>query len=605
MRLFRLLYVAALLHPLAGGAQEPIRYGISFENAAHHEAEITIVFTDLEPGPLEIRMSRTSPGRYALHEFAKNVYNFRATGAGGRPVEVLRPDLHQWTVVGHGGEVRVRYTLYGDHADGTYTGIDRSHGHLNMPATFMWARGLEARPMELTVTVPPGSGWRVATQLQPTDDPYRFRSPDLAYFLDSPTEVSDFWETSWQVPGPDGEQTVRIALHHQGTEAEAREYARGARAIVEAEAAVYGVFPRFDFGTYTFLACYLPWADGDGMEHRNSTVLTSTGSLEANGTGLLGTVAHEFFHAWNTERIRAQGIEPFDFEAANVSQGLWFGEGFTSYYTPLAMWRAGLMDDESFARSMGGTANAVVGARGRRYFSPVEMSMQAPFVDAAVSVDPTNRQNTFLSYYTWGAGVGMALDLTLRTRFPGTTLDHVMQDMWRHHGSPEIPFAVSDVEASLARVSGDAAFARDFFARYVRGRDAPDYARLLAAVGIRLVHAAPGTPTLGPVRLSFTDQGAQIMGGTLVDTPLYDAGLDRGDRIVELGGAAVRSQGELQAVLAERRPGDTLPIRFWSRGSEHEGTVTMGQDERLVAELDPSASPAALALRRAWKEGVR
>lgn len=42
------------------------------------------------------------------------------------------------------------------------------------------------------------------------------------------------------------------------------------------------------------------------------------------------------------------------------------------------------------------------------------MSRRAPFVDAAVSVDPTNRVNTFVSYYTRGALLGLARDLTLR-----------------------------------------------------------------------------------------------------------------------------------------------------------------------------------------------
>ncbi len=32
--------------------------------------------------------------------------------------------------------------------------------------------------------------------------------------------------------------------------------------------------------------------------------------------------------------------------------------------------------------------------------------MQAPFVDAATSIDPDNRGNTFISYYTWGAASG-------------------------------------------------------------------------------------------------------------------------------------------------------------------------------------------------------
>jgi predicted metalloprotease with PDZ domain len=43
-------------------------------------------------------MSRSSPGRYALHEFAKNAYNFRATGEDGRTVTVSRPNNHQWDV---------------------------------------------------------------------------------------------------------------------------------------------------------------------------------------------------------------------------------------------------------------------------------------------------------------------------------------------------------------------------------------------------------------------------------------------------------------------------------------------------------------------------
>ncbi len=594
--------LALLAGPLA--AQAPVRYEIAFPDAEHHEARVTVRFEEIGPGPLEIRMSRTSPGRYALHEFAKNVYDVEARGVDGRAVEVTRPDLHQWDVAEHGGAVEFRYTLYGDRADGTYTGIDRTHAHLNMPATFVWARGLEARPVELRVSVPGDSGWRVATQLAPTDDAYRFTAPDLAYFLDSPTEVSDFWAAEWEIPGPDGPQTVRIALHHDGTEAEARAYAEAAAAIVEAESAVYGARPRFDFGTYTFLACYLPWVDGDGMEHRNSTILTSTRSLEESMTGLLGTVAHEFFHAWNIERIRPAALEPFDFEDANVTGALWFGEGFTSYYTNVALWRAGLIDDEAFASRLGGTVNAVVNAPARAYFSPVQMSTQAPFVDAAVSVDPTNRANTFLSYYTWGSAIGLALDLTLRTRYPGLTLDHLMREMWARHGSPEIPYVVDDIEAALARVTGDPAFARDFFRRFVRGSDVADYAALLGAAGFELGRAEPGRATLGRVFLRGEDEGLRVVGATLVGTPLYEAGVDRGDLIRSVDGRGVRSEEELDALLAARAPGDEVTLAFRSRGSEVEATVVLQEDPTLAAVPTPGAPAARLAFRDAWRAGL-
>ena len=60
-------------------SQTSSSYTISFENALHHEAQISATFTNLQSEHVEFRMSRSSPGRYALHEFAKNVYHVKVT----------------------------------------------------------------------------------------------------------------------------------------------------------------------------------------------------------------------------------------------------------------------------------------------------------------------------------------------------------------------------------------------------------------------------------------------------------------------------------------------------------------------------------------------
>jgi predicted metalloprotease with PDZ domain len=62
-------------------------YTISFRNAEHHEAVITANFPNITTDTLSIRMSRTSPGRYALHEFAKNIYNLTASDGKGNIFE--------------------------------------------------------------------------------------------------------------------------------------------------------------------------------------------------------------------------------------------------------------------------------------------------------------------------------------------------------------------------------------------------------------------------------------------------------------------------------------------------------------------------------------
>ncbi len=80
-----------------------VSYRFSFPEPQHHWMKVEAVFTELERGPLELRMSRSSPGRYSQHDFAKNVYDVQAFGVDGTPLDVMRPDPHGWTVTQHGG----------------------------------------------------------------------------------------------------------------------------------------------------------------------------------------------------------------------------------------------------------------------------------------------------------------------------------------------------------------------------------------------------------------------------------------------------------------------------------------------------------------------
>ena len=116
---------------------QTVHYEISFENAIHHEAVIGGKFSNLQSDTVTFRMSRSSPGRYALHEFAKNVYNFKAKDGAGNVLSISRPNPYQWDVTGHDGTINVSYTLFANRGDGTYSQIDETHAHLNMPATFI------------------------------------------------------------------------------------------------------------------------------------------------------------------------------------------------------------------------------------------------------------------------------------------------------------------------------------------------------------------------------------------------------------------------------------------------------------------------------------
>ncbi len=584
----------------AVGSEEPVRYEIRFDNADHHESEVTATFSSVPGGVLELAMSRSSPGRYALHEFAKNVYRLRAEDGAGRALEIEHPEPSRWDVAGHDGTVVVRYTIFGDRLDGTYLAIDNTHAHLNMPATFVWARGLESRPIELTI-LPPRPEWKVATQLRPTERANRFQAPDLYYFLDSPTEVGPLEIHEWSVNGDGAAQTIRLAIHHQGDQAQGEAYARLARAVVREEIAIFGELPRFDHGTYTFIADYLPYAAGDGMEHRNSTVLTASRSLE-DPLDNIGTLAHEFFHAWNVERIRPRSLEPFDFEEANLSGELWFAEGFTSYYDDLTLKRASITDLDRYARAIGGSLDVIVNAPGRRLFSPVGMSEQAAFVDAAVSIDPTNRENTYASYYPYGAVLALGLDLSIRERYPGKSLDDFMRGLWRDYGRSEVPYRLTDLETMLAEIT-DAGFARDYFDRFIESGGLPDFERLLALAGLELRRPRANDVWLG-ARLELDGGDLRVATRPLAGSPLYDAGADRGDRVLELDGRAVGKDRSLSEALEGLSPGDRISIAFDKRGERRIATLVFQGDPGIEVvpfeETGREVTPAAARFRDSW-----
>jgi predicted metalloprotease with PDZ domain len=595
----------------AAVAQAPTEYRISFPAPEHHYAEVEVTFPSA-PATLEARMSRSSPGRYAIHEFAKNVFDVKALDGKGKPLSITRPDPYRWNVTGHDGTVRITYKIFGNRVDGTYLGIDSTHAHMNIPATFMWARGFEKRPVRVTFTQPKGTTWKVATQLFPTNDPFTFTAPNFQYFMDSPTEMSDFGTRSFKVRNGDGKEfTIITAVHHDGPDAALDAYVAGTEKIVREQGAIFGEYPEFDTGTYTFLGDYVPWGGGDGMEHRNSTVVASAVSFKNPQTAqqMLGTVSHEFFHAWNVERIRPKGLEPFNFEEANMSDAMWIAEGFTQYYGSLVMGRAGLRPAEQTLLSLANSALGVATHPAKRFRSAVQMSQHAPYSDAARSVDETNFSYSFISYYTYGSALALALDLELRGRSNGRlSLDDYMRMMWKMHGRKDPspagivgkPYTLEDARERLAEVSGDPPFARDFFARFVEGREAPDYARLLAPAGIVVRKRNAGAAWTG-LQMDRTNTAA--VGGLVpFGTPAFAAGLEQEDVITSIGGTAFTT---LAAALKDRKPGDQVPIEFRRpSGVVVKATLTLAEDPALQAVTIESTggtlTPEQKAFRDSW-----
>jgi predicted metalloprotease with PDZ domain len=597
--------LALVLGVFAGDAQR-VSYIVSFPNLAHHEAQIELVASNIPTRNAIFRMSRSSPGRYATHEFGKNVYDVKAFDEQNKPMTLNRTDGDIYEVPHHSGYVRLQYTLYGNYSDGTYVGLDPSGVHLNMPGAFMWMKGVDNIPITIHFNVPLEWHWTVATQLQPTTDSLTFSARGLQYFMDCPTKIGPLRYRKWQVKNPDGKvYDFRIALDGAGDDSAFTTFSGKVQQIVRQAQAVYGETPAYDYGTYTFLASINPYVHGDGMEHRNSTMI----SIPTNFRGedrLLDVFAHEFFHCWNVKRIRPRTLEPFNFEKSDMSHELWFAEGFTQYYGGLLVLRSGVgVDTDYVKRTVAGLIFVKTNTPGARLYSPVQASEMAVFTDAGVSVDKTNYPNIFSSYYPYGGAIALALDLELRSKY-GKTLDDLMQAAWKKFGKPEIPYTVPGLQDVLASVTGDRKFAETYFEKYIYGHEAIDYNTLLAPAGFLLKKTSEGKAWIGGAR--YTEkEGLIIEGNTQRGTPLYDAGLDVDDKILSIDNQDIRTVAELNKVLDRLHPGAAVSVRYLHRLDE--------KTTRLVAAEDPAESvvtfekaglpvtPAIMQFRKHWLGG--
>ncbi|NJC28092.1 M61 family metallopeptidase [Neolewinella antarctica] len=609
MRTFLLVFFSVL--SLTGHAQldwvvdhpGTIVYTLDLKNVQQHELRITADFPAVSPGVFTVRMPQSSPGRYAQHNFAKNVYDLKAYSASGKELSVYPSDVAEWRIAGHGGSVKLVYTLFANGGDGTYSGIDARKLHLNMPATFLYGDELNDRPIILKIKEGQQPDWTMASQLVPlpfTHYGSRDRAaPNYAYFYDSPTLVGTIMRGEFAVENPDGKtQMIELAMMHEGTRAEFDAYLAWTKDVVLTQQRVFGELPDFDYGRYTFLCAYNPWIGGDGMEHRNSTICSASTSLAEAAERLIGTVSHEFFHCWNVERIRPASLEPFNFDHANVSGELWFAEGFTSYFDDLSLVRAGIQSPEDYAAGLTNQLNYVLLSPGRQHRGPIAMSQQAPFVDAATANDPDNFGNTFVSYYPYGSTIGLALDLELRAR--GQRLDDVMQLMWQRYGKTEIPYHIRDIQLVVGAVAGDQSWAEAWFMRHIYNSELPDFAPYFAEYGLTLRQEQPDSVAFYGLRLRERDGVVSVVRPVPENSPLYAAGLDVDSEIISLNGVSVASTDDWDEVVRDLKIGQTYALKFEQLGVEKTGSFVAVASPKLILQVNKTANAKALIRRASW-----
>ena len=590
-------------------AQEPplksITYRLSMSRPVSHLFEVQIIVElpeQLKDKPLQFQMSKWSPGRYAVFDFAKNVQEFRANGVA------TRIDGHTWSVNPKGRtSVTVSYKVYGNDLSGTFSQLDSRHANYNGASIFMYVVGHKPDPVRLTIEAP--AGWRIVNGRTERLGQTEWLFPNWDILIDTATEIAPDWtQDTFEVNG----KKYHVVVHSFGPEGGKRAaLVRDIEKVVRAQIAMWGA-PEFE--EYTFLLHFA--ADdrsGDGMEHLTSTQIIQPGALADPGTyeNTLGTVSHEFFHVWNVKRLRPQELGPMDFTRPLATRSLWIAEGFTNYYGRLMLTRAGLWDAKKFLNRKAETIDRIESAPGSRLMSAEESSLSAPFIDDAPHAQLVNLENTAISYYPKGELIGMVIDLLVRGRTKGkSSLDDIMRDMYEEFylKSPNSSYYLrgrgyqpEDLERIISRRTG--LDFSDFFKRHIRDVETLPYDEAFAYVGLRLVKTQSEEPFDAGLSLEFENSRAVKIENVRNNSPAEDAGLQANDEIVSLGGKAVRR--EWRRALARFRPGESIPVTVKRDRRTINTSIVLRQPERFDYRIEekPDATAEQKALRAAWLSG--
>jgi predicted metalloprotease with PDZ domain len=575
-----------------------LRYRLAVPRPESHLVEVELCFP-AEGGAVTVEMAAWCPGSYLIRDYARYLRDLVVEDAAtGRPLASAQVSKREWAIEpGQAAEVRVRYRVYGHELTVRTNHIDRTHAFLHGPALFLFPSAARDWPCELEVSAP--AGWPIETGLAGGEG--RYRAADVDELLDCPLHLGPVELRTFHAGG----RPIRLAVwghEERGGPFGLDDLVRDVGKVIDTHAARLGDLPCTG---YTFILMLSPGAYG-GLEHRSSSANLNSPFAFAQPKSyqeLVELLSHELFHAWNGKRLHPAVFDRFDYGRENYTRCLWVVEGLTSYYDRLAVRRAGVMTAGQYLGKLLEDWGRLQGVPGRFRQSLEDSSWNA--WQKLYRPDESN-VNTTVSYYLKGSVAMAVLDLELRRKSEGEIdLDRVLVHLWREFGARGRGYP-EDVRPIVEQATG--LDLGDFFARCIQGREDPDLAGALAALGLELAaswesYKKEDPTSRPPVWLGVVMQpgGGRTVGAVLDGGPAERAGLSPGDEIAAVNRYQVANEADLRGKLAGRAA-EAIELAVFRRGRLEMLALELehAPPTRLELSARADAGPVARKLYRDW-----
>jgi predicted metalloprotease with PDZ domain len=545
---------------------KPYVYTVRFPAPLTHYAEVEALIPTDGADSLELFMAVWTPGSYLVREYARQVENLAAGG-----LSVRKTRKNRWSVATSGAEVvNITYRVYCFELSVRTNWVDENFALLQGAATYLSVVGKLNRPHSVRLILP--DGWGASYSGLPRDGDH-FVAPDYDTLVDCPILAGNPTVHEFDVEGKPH------YLVHQGDTSlwDGPRSVADVEKIVRQQLSMWGSLP---YERYLFLNVLVDGAGRGGLEHKNSCCLISSRystRVRASHVTWLELVSHEFFHTWNVKRLRPVELGPFDYENENYTRALWLSEGFTEYYGPLMLVRAGITKTDEFLKSFS-IIEKLQTTPGR-----LTQSVELSSFDAWIKLyrPDENSVNTTISYYIKGAVIALLFDAKLRAGESNL-------DQW--------------LRLLYDRYSGDRGFedVKDqWLQSLVETTDELDYNPVLDLYGLRFKENISKKSWLG-----FTtkiDKGQLLITTVPRGTPAFDAGFSPEDEIVGINGYRVLPD-QWATRMEQLQPGEKIAVLVSRRGRLVTVDAALAEEPRRgwILEVKPDATPEQTRQLNAW-----
>jgi predicted metalloprotease with PDZ domain len=571
--------------PSAVQRKAGLQYEIRPVDPAGHLFEVRIRIATPAAEGQQLWLPAWIPGSYLIRDFARNIVTISAKSRR-KTVALTKLDKDTWQADALDGPLEIVYQVYSWDLSVRGAHLDQTHGFFNGTSVFLAVTGQENARCDVTIHPPRGrdyKNWRVATTLPRAGARLwgfgRYKASNYDELIDHPVEMGTF-DTAGFSAGGARHEIVITGAHDTDFD----RLISDLKPVCEAQIALFDPKgKRAPVSRYLFLTTTT--ADGyGGLEHRASTALICarkdlpyrgmSGTPDGYQT-FLGLASHEYFHTWNVKRVKPAEFAPYKLNTESYTELLWVFEGFTSYYDDLMLVRGGAITEAQYLKLLSRNISNVQRGPGRLLQSVAQSSFDAW---TRFYKQDENAANAIVSYYSKGAMVALALDLTIRAKSRHRrSLDDVMRLLWQRFGRDFFSRGAGVGENDMQWVHGtaDIPLATLFRPFGITVSKAPADKRA-AWLGARPVH-----------RAGRTSLGAVYSGG-----PAHEAGLSASDEIIACNDQRISSVADLDRFLSRSKPGNILEITVFRGDMLHRFDVSLTAPPDSAVELSTTRGRA-------------